>query len=122
MSFCILETGGENMRKTKKHKVFSIKEKNQIVLLYLDRHMSAAQIKKEYNIVHDQTLYTWINQYKEFGTCVDRRGKATKKEAPNKGRPSKYKVNLEELSKEQLIEKIKMYEDIKKSIAYLINQ
>ena len=110
------------MRKTKKHRVFSIEEKNQIVLLYLDRHMGARQIKKKYNIVHDQTLYTWINQYKEFGTCVDRRGKATKKEAPTKGRPKKYKVNLEELSKEQLIEKIKMYDDIKKSMAYLIDQ
>jgi len=28
-------------------------------------------------------LHRWINQFKEYGTCVDRRGKATKKEAPS---------------------------------------
>ena len=32
------------MRKTKKHKVFSIEEKNQIALLYLDKHMGVSQI------------------------------------------------------------------------------
>lgn len=110
------------MRKTKKHKQYTIEEKNKIVLLYLDRHMGATQIVREYEICDRKRLYAWVKQYKEFGTCVDRRGKATKKEAPNKGRPKKYKVNLEDLSKEQLIEKVKMYEDIKKSMAYLIDQ
>jgi transposase-like protein len=110
------------MRKTKKHKQFSIEEKNKIVLLYLDRHMRTADIIRTYGVSHKRQLYVWVNQYKEFGTCVDRRGKATKKEAPTKGRPKKYKVNLDELSKEQLIEKVRMYEDIKKSIAYLIKE
>lgn len=110
------------MRKTKKHKQYTIDEKNRIVLLYLDRHMSRSNILKFYGISNDSTFHKWVKQYQEFGTCVDRRGKATKKEAPNKGRPRKYKVNLENLSKEQLIEKIKMYEDIKKSMAYLIEQ
>jgi transposase-like protein len=84
--------------------------------------MATSNILRTYNIAHKSDLYRWINQYKEFGTCVDKRGKATKKEAPNKGRPKKHRMNLEELSKEQLIEKVKMYEDIKKSIAYLTNQ
>lgn len=110
------------MRKTKKYKVFTIEEKNKIVLLYLDKHIGMAQLKREFGIAGHSMIQRWIKQYKEFGTCVDRRGKATKKEAPSKGRPRKYKVNLEELSKEQLIEKIKMYEEIKKSMAYLINQ
>ena len=122
MSFCILKRGGDNMRSTKKHKVYSIEEKNKIVLLYLDRHMARYELIKEFDISNTSVLSRWVNQYKEFGTCVDRRGKATKKEVPNKGRPRKYKVNLEDLSKEQLIEKIKMYEDIKKSMAYLIDQ
>jgi transposase-like protein len=103
------------MRKSKKHKVHSIEEKNKIVLLYLDNHMSRKQLIDQNDISSESVLQRWIKQYKEFGTCVDRRGKATKKEVPNKGRPKKYKVNLEDLSKEQLIEKIKMYEDIKKS-------
>ena len=110
------------MSKRIKHRKHTIEEKNKIVLLYLDRHMSVRDITKAYDLSDPRRLYDWINQYKEFGTCVDRRGKATKKEVPNKGRPKKYKVNLEELSKEQLIEKIKMNEDIKKSMAYLINQ
>lgn len=122
MSFCILREGGMNMRKTIKHRKHTIEEKNKILLLYLDRHMSVRDITKDYDLSDPRRLYDWINQYKEFGTCVDRRGKATKKEAPTKGRPRKYKVNLKDLSKEQLIEKIKMYEDIKKSMAYLIEE
>lgn len=110
------------MRKTKKHKVFSIQEKNKLVLLYLDRHQGATQIMRENGIKHKQMFYDWISQYREFGTCVDRRGKASKKDGVQKGRTRKYKVNLEDLSKEQLIEKIKMYEDIKKSMAYLIEE
>ena len=110
------------MRKLKKHKEHSISEKNKIVLLYLDKHMSRKQLIDKYDIASTSVLQRWIKQYREFGTCVDRRGKATRKESPNKGRPKKYKLNLEDLSKEQLIEKIKMYEDIKKSMAYLIDQ
>lgn len=107
------------MRKTKKHKVFSIEEKNQIVLLYQDRHMSRKQIINQYEIASASVLHRWIEQYREFGTCVDRRGKATKKDTPNKGRPKKYNEDLEDLSKEQLIERLNLYEDIKKSLAYL---
>ena len=108
--------------KYKKHRKHSIKEKNQIVLLYLDKHMRRQEILQKFDISSKSVLYKWIKQYKEFGTCVDRRGKASKKDGVQKGRPKKYKVNLEELSKEQLIEKIKMYEDIKKSMAYLIKE
>ncbi len=110
------------MRKTKKHKVFSIEEKNQIVLLYQDRHMSRKQIMKEYNISSESVLHRWIKQYIEYGTCVDLRGKATKIEAPTKGRPRKYNENLEDLTKEQLIERLNLYKDIKKSLAYLNNE
>jgi|LGVF01.2.fsa_nt_gb transposase-like protein len=109
-------------RKTIKHKQFSIEEKNQIVLLYFDHHMGASNIFKEYNIVNKSVFWVWVNQYKEFGTCIDRRGKGTKKEFPNKGRPKKYVENLEELNKEQLIEKVRMYQDIKKSLVYLMKQ
>lgn len=110
------------MRKTKKHRVFSIDEKNQIVLLYLDRHMSRKEITREYDIGHSSVLHNWIKQYEEFGTCVDRRGKATKLEAPAKGRPRKYNEKLEDLTKEQLIERLNLYQDIKKSLAYLNNE
>lgn len=109
-------------RKTKKHRVHSIEEKNQIVLIYLDHHMGQAEIVRKYDISGHSILRRWIKQYREFGTCVDRRGQGTKNDIPNKGRPRKHSIKLEELNKEQLIEKVRMYQDIKKSLVYLMNQ
>ena len=111
------------IRKTnnKTHKKYSIEEKNQIVLLYLDKHMCVAEIVRTYDLAKDIILYRWVKQYKEFGTCVDRRGKATKIETPKKGRPRKTpERTLEEYSKEELIQRCRMLEDIKKSMAYLV--
>ena len=110
------------MRKTKKHKVFTIEEKNQVVLLYLDKHMRTMDIVRNYQIGGKSDLYKWVKQYREYGTCVDNRGKATKSEAPGKGRQKKYNENLEDLTKEQLIERLNLYQDIKKSLAYLNNE
>ena len=110
------------MRSSKKHKKYSIEEKNKIVLLYLDRHMSYSEITREYDLSSSATLTTWVRQHKEYGTCIDNRGKATKNEAPNKGRPRKYNEKLEDLTKEQLIERLNLYKDIKKSLAYLNNE
>ena len=111
------------IRKTKNkiHKKYTIEEKNQIVTLYLDRHMGVAEIVRTYDLAKDIILYRWVKQYKEFGTCVDRRGKATKIETPKKGRPRKTpERTLEEYSKEELIQRCRMLEDIKKSRAYLV--
>jgi transposase-like protein len=110
------------MRKTKKHKVFSIEEKNQIVLIYLDRHMGRAELMRTYDISSFSVLHRWITQYKKYGTCVDFRGKATKIQSPSKGRPRKYPEKLDNLTKEQLIERLNLYKDIKKSLAYLNNE
>jgi len=109
-------------RTYKKHKQFSIEEKNQIVLQYLDRHMGRSEILRTYGIANDSTFHRWVKQFEEFGTCVDQRGRGTKKEIPNKGRPRKNIQPLEGMSKKDLIEKIRMYEDIKKSLAYLMNR
>ena len=112
-------------RKTnnKTHKKYTIEEKNQIVLLYLDHHMGMAEIVRTYDLAEDNVLYRWVKQYKEYGTCVDRRGKGTKLENPNKGRPRKTpERKLEEYSKEELIQRCRMLEDIKKSMAYLVNK
>jgi len=110
------------MRKTKKYTRYSIDEKNSIVKKYLNHEVSVHELVSKYDICDRSTLYRWVKQYRQFGTCVDGRGKAIKKDAPNKGRPNKYDVNLEDLSKEDLIERITMYEDIKKSIAYLLKE
>ena len=109
--------------KNKTHKKYTIEEKNQIVTLYLDRHMGVTEIVIKYDLADKKTLFRWSKQYKEFGTCVDRRGKSTKIENPKKGRPRKLpERTLEEYSKEELIQRCRMLEDIKKSMAYLVNQ
>jgi hypothetical protein len=85
--------------------------------------MGFKEILRAYSIGHGSDLQKWIKQYKTYGTCVDRRGKATKIETPKKGRPRKTpERTLEEYSKEELIERCRMLEDIKKSMAYLVNQ
>jgi len=79
--------------------------------------MGVSEIVRTYNIGNRADLYVWIKQFREQGTCIDNRGKATKLEAPGKGRPRKYNEDLEDLTKEQLIERLNLYKDIKKSLA-----
>ena len=111
------------MRKTIKHTVYTNEEKIQIVLLYLDHHMGYNQIIREYDLANNRVLDRWIKQYNETGTIVEKRGRGTKAEFPNKGRPAKKQEKpLEEMSKEELIERVRMLEDIKKSLACLDEQ
>ena len=106
-------------RKTIKHRQFNIDEKNQIVLLYLDHHLSMREIQKEYDIPHKGVIQQWIKQYRSFGTCVDHRGQGI---GSRKGRPKKHIERLEDMSKKDLIERVRMYENIKKSLTCLMNQ
>ena len=111
------------MRKTKKHTVHTTEEKIQIVLLYLDHHMRTYEIVRKYDLANQHVLYRWVQQYRETGTIVEKRGHGTKAEIPNKGRPSKKpEKSLEEMSKEELIERVRLLEDIKKSLACLDEQ
>ena len=104
------------MRKTKKHKVYSIEEKNKTVKRYLDGELGFADCMREYDIASTSVFRRWIKQVRLFGTVVDRRGQ--KKPGDRlKGRPKK--VDLKSLSKEELISIIGVYEDIKKTMAYL---
>lgn len=104
----------------KVHKRYTIEEKNKIVLLYFDHHMSPKQIIKEFDLNSYTQLYEWINQYKTYGTCVDSRGRCTKLQNPSKGRPRKTPERpLEDYTKEELIERCRLLEDIKKSVACL---
>jgi transposase-like protein len=80
-----------------------------------------SEIVRTYDLAGDIMLYKWVKQYKTYGTCIDGRGKTTKLENPNKGRPRKIpERTLEEYSKEELIQRCRMLEDIKKSMAYLV--
>ena len=98
-------------------------EKEKIVLLYLNHQMGVRQIVREFKLYGDQALYRWVKIYKKYGCIIETRGKTTKFINPNKGRPRKYlEKPLEELSKEELIERVRMLEDIKKSLVYLTSQ
>lgn len=111
------------MRKTIKHKVYTTEEKIQIALLYIDQHMRSNEIVRRYDLANHDVLYRWVKQYKETGTIVEKRGRGTKAEIPTKGRPRKtHEKPLEEMSKDELIERVRMLEDIKKSLACLDEQ
>ena len=43
----------------------TIEEKNQIVLLYLDRHMGFKEILRAYSIGHGSDLQKWIKKHME---------------------------------------------------------
>ena len=108
------------MRKTIKHKVYTTEEKIQIALLYIDHHMGTQEIVRKYDLANKNVLYRWVKQYLETGTIVETRGRGTKLDFPNKGRPRKYPEKpFEEMTKDELIERLRMYEDIKKSLACL---
>ena len=103
--------------KHKTHKKYTIEEKNQIVLLYLDQHMRVSEIVRTFDLNHRKTLHVWLDQFQRYGTCIDNRGKNST------GRPKKIPERpLEDYSKQELIERCRMLEDIKKSFAYLENQ
>lgn len=105
------------------HTKYTNEEKEKIVLLYLNHEMGLTRILREYDIASDSVFYRWVKNYRKNGCITDGRGKATKYNNPNKGRPRKYPERpLEELSKEELIEKVRMLEDIKKSLVYLSSQ
>ena len=111
------------MRKTKKHTVHTTEEKIQIVLLYLDHHMGSNEIVRKYDLANLHVLHRWVQQYRETGRIVEKRGLGTKVEFPNKGRPPKTPEKpLEEMTKDELIERVRLLEDIKKSLACLDEQ
>ena len=107
----------------KTHIKYTNEEKEKIVLLYLNHQMGVRQIVREFKLYGDQALYRWVKIYKKYGSIIETRGKATKFNNPNKGRPRKHPEKpLEELSKAELIERVRMLEDIKKSLVYLTSQ
>ena len=108
------------MRKSIKHKIYTTEEKIQIALLYIDNHIGIYEIVRKYDLADNKVLHRWVKQYLETGTIVEKRGRGTKLEFPSKGRPKKYPEKpFEEMTKEELIERLRMYEDIKKSLACL---
>jgi transposase-like protein len=108
-----------NNRKTRKHPQYTIEQKNEILTTYFNKEVSRIQLEKQFDIGHS-VFKKWVQQYREFGTTVDNRGRGTKSEIPSKGRPKK--IDFESMSREELIKYIKSGEDIKKAVAYLNKQ
>ena len=107
----------------KSHTKYSIEEKEKMVLMYLNGEMSVNEIIDNFDLSSTSVFYAWVKTYKKYGCLKDNRGKATKLDIPNKGRPKKeLDKPLEELTREELIEKLRMLEDIKKSLVYLTSQ
>ena len=103
----------------KKHKEYTIEEKNEIVKKYLNGEMGYTKITRLYDLPGRGTLSKWVKQYKEFVTVRDNRGKSTNgKDNYNK----KKKLIPEEMSREELIEYVKATEDIKKLMVFLKQQ
>lgn len=123
MLYNCIKIGGFKLseRKTKKHRQYTIDEKNEIVQMYLSGETKGIGSLAIDLDIYKSMIERWIKQYQEFGTTVDRRGRGNKNEVPNKGRP-KNPVELEDMSREQLIEHIRMIEDIKKAVVYLKRQ
>ena len=62
----------------RKNKRWTIEEKNEIVFLYLDGHMGRTEILRTFDIKSDAIFHKWVEQYRQFGTCVDNLGKCSK--------------------------------------------
>lgn len=104
------------IRKTnnKTHTRYTNEEKEKIVLLYLNYKMGPTQIVREFDLSDTNTLYRWVKNYKKYGHITETRGRATRFNNPSKGRPRKYsEKSLEDLSKKELIERVRMLENIK---------
>lgn len=108
---------GESMRKTKKHAVYTLEQKEQILELYLSGEKSATELALIYDLDSPKRVRTWRDMKLKYGKLLDRRGQTLEGHKP-KGRP-KQKTNYEDMSREELIKELRMIEDIKKAVAYL---
>lgn len=106
----------------RKNKKWTIQEKNEIVLLYLDGHMGWTEILRTFSIPGNRMLQRWIEQYRKYGTCVDNRGKCTKLQNPNKGRQKKTKTSYQNMTKEELIKELELRDELKNFLVYLNQQ
>lgn len=118
--FYRLNTWRENERsKTKKHAVYTLEEKEKILDLYLSGEKMPSELVVEYDLGDPKKLRKWRDMKLKYEKLVDQRGKSiegTKK----RGRPKS--IQLENMNKEELIQHIRMIEDIKKAMAYLSKQ
>jgi len=103
-------------RKTIKHAVYTLEEKEKILDLYLSGEKKPSELALEYDIGNTKKIRQWRDMKMKYGRLIDLRGRSIEG-VPRKGRPKS--VKLEDMNKEELIKHIRMIEDIKKAMAYL---
>lgn len=108
------------MRKTKKHAVYSLEEKEMILEMYMSGKMGMNQIVNEYDLGNHSIIIRWRDMKLKYGKIIDRRGQKLEGHKP-KGRPKRNR-NYEEMSREELIQELQMRDELKKAMAYLERQ
>jgi Transposase and inactivated derivatives len=104
-------------RKTIKHEVYTLEEKEEIIKEYLRGEIGRAAVVRKYDISSDSVLHRWLTMYREKGKITDERGLGS---FPNKGKQKKIKPK--EMSREELVRYVELNEDIKKSNVLLRKQ
>lgn len=103
-------------RKTIKHTVYTLKEKEKILELYLSGEKRPSELTREYDLGNPKKIRKWRDMKLKYGRLIDLRGRSIEG-ITRKGRPKS--AQLEEMNREELIKHIRMIEDIKKAMAYL---
>lgn len=103
-------------RKTVKHAVYTLEEKEKILEKYLSGEKSSEELAQIYDLDSSKRVRTWRDMKLKYGRLMDRRGMKVEG-GKKRGRPKS--VQLEDMNREELIEHIRMIEDIKKAMAYL---
>lgn len=103
------------MRKNKEYPKYTTEEKEKILKEFLERQGSAETIVLKYDLNSRKILYDWKKRWEETGSLKDNRS------GNNHGSyESKVKTkDFESMTKEELIDYIRIEEKIKKSIANL---
>lgn len=105
------------MAKNKKYPKYTQEEKENILKEFLERDCSADQIVMKYNLNSRKILYDWKNKWDKEGTLKDNRGGNIKSYA------EKVKTkDFQSMTKDELIDYIKIEEILKKEFAYLQDQ
>ena len=108
-TFCTISTGGVFFMSGKTNNKYSYEFKKEAVEKYLSGEIGGLTIaSRTLGLKSSTQLRNWIKLYREDPELLkqDNRGKASKRDGVIKGRPKK--VKLEELSKDEQIEHLKM--------------
>lgn len=108
------------MRRTKKHAIYTLEEKEIILELYMSGQKNAKELDLEYGLDQYRRIYKWRDMKLKYGKIVDRRGQKVEGGKP-KGRKPK-SLKFEDMTREELIQELEMRDDLKKAMAYLRKQ